>query len=830
MALYSGPVGGYTAPDGRSVQLPADFAAQFPSLRPIAPPPPLPPPPGQQIGPMPGAPPADPGAPSAAPEPMTALPLPAGAAPVWTPDDSAELAKQTVQSSSRAATPLPTQPGAPAAPRRAAKKEAPAQEGDGTAPAPSPGTGPAARRPLTDADLQKMGVAGPAGAALAAADEKRAAIQAQSDALVNQATQVGDAMAAAAADAQKRLEANEQEATRRQVALDQHTQWFQEQTKKIANTKIDRSADHPILAAIGIALGALGTAMQNRDAALAAAFRGQPAPAPVENPALKAFYAAIDRKVAAQMQDLDNQRTALQMSGQGIGMERQANMDRETQMGIYRNGYLEVAKQKIEAIKQKTQLNVVKSNADVMLADVSREQADTLGAAQTRFQTHQDAVAARNQQAALAKAQLNQAAKFHADTMGFQWAHARMQQEDKMAEVAARLLKEGKDTAAAKLKMVQEGALFDPRTRDPLLTPAGRQKYADADKLESDARRAKDPEIAAKQRAQAQAIRDGAMLFDTITVDPKVATKLRDQIGVAQEVTDQIDDVATKLEQDPSAFNRAQWAGIATQMGNLANVYQKTIGERISVRAFEQAMKHILEFDPDSIFDRVASQKRALESMKQLKNVVAGDINNALGKEGVKTDWSPVRSNEQRLNFDEKTAAELGQERQLGYANIARYTSLNDRAQEEEHDAAAMERGAESGLRPQAVARVRALAQRASGAGDAEYGRIVDAIAAPIQSGLKEGGRSSLAIGMLDVLRNSNPAVYTDVVKSLPADDQKAIRARDATIRPAVNVPRIPGRFDPDAAAEEDAKARQAAASAAFARPPQNSPGAGTPR
>ncbi len=59
---------------------------------------------------------------------------------------------------------------------------------------------------------------------------------------------------------------------------------------KFANTKIDRTHDHPFIAAIGVVLAAIGMKRDNVQG---------------PNPAVDAYFKAIDRKVAGQMADLD---------------------------------------------------------------------------------------------------------------------------------------------------------------------------------------------------------------------------------------------------------------------------------------------------------------------------------------------------------------------------------------------------------------------------------------------------------------------------------------------------------------------------------------------
>lgn len=764
MALFGGAVGSYTTPDGRVVQLPAELAGQFPALQPA--------------GPPPG------GLPPAAPDPMTPLPLPAGGEPAWTPDNTADLVRSTPVDAQPVTSPVQVpDSGGPARPA----------PGPATSPAavePGPSNAPV-RKPLTDADIGKMGVAGPENAQLAAGDEKRAAVAQQGQALADQATAVGNAMAATEAHAQQLLEQRQQEATRRQAELDRQTQWFTTQAQKIANTKIDRSADHPILAAIGIALSTLGTAMQNRDNALAAAFRGQAAPPPVENPGLKAFYAAIDRKVAAQMADLDNQRAALQLQGQGIGLGRQAMQDRLTQMDVYRAGYLEQAKQQVERIKQQTQSPIIKANTDVMLSDISREQADTLGNAQQRWQTHQDAQAARAQ-----------ALQMHRESLGVQIRGQNLEQnrfeqqlaatrEERAAALAEKLIDAKGAAGAAQAKLIGEQAIVDPSTGDFMLTPAGQRKMQQADAYEAQARKATEPAQAQKLTTAAQQLRDSAQMNDVaVALNKKGAEEAQKTAKIAQDMTNNVDAARRMLQGGPEAWNRDQWAQIKVALQGVKVNYAQQMGERMSPKALD-AIDEVLSIDTDSITSRTIDKSKALAALKTVEDQIDQSADVALKSAGVKSGWTPAKKTDE-YKFSGKTAAEMRDARlpASGYAadnglpydptltwqeNVIRNPGIaaqREAAQRTNPDDAyeqalgrtnAKGQSSNYGLKPEDDDQVRAMIKRAGSAGNAEYDRIATNLASPLTS-----GRPGLAIGMANLIRDEDPKLFESVLSKLP--------------------------------------------------------------
>lgn len=793
MALYDGDMVDMITPDGRSVSMPSGLAGMFPGLK--APP---------VIPDIAAAPPPSPAVP-----PVAAPSQPAASPPAAPPPGPQE---GPITDPSQ----LPPPTGAPAAPQ--GPVTSPAEDpGPPRAPAPTP-QGP----PPTRQQLAKNWEGRALQESDRAADEERAGVMASARVQADEATREGQRLAQRDAETDRLLQERAKQAAENEAALNARIQARDQLADQIAKTRIDRSVDHPIWAQIGLILSTIGTAMTRR-------------PGEAWNdPAYNTLMQQIDRKVQGQMQDLDQKRQALAQMNVGVAEQRQHNMDRLTEIDARRDAAIQQAQQAVQTIATQMKAPAALAGAQQLLGKLDQERAKLHAEYGKAAQDQINTEAARAQTLAMHRESLGMQYRIHRETM-------EAQEREKMASVAAQLLKEGKAEAAAKAKLVAEGGLFDPRTRDPLLNQSGQAKFQAADQLEAAARQQQDPALAARQRQQAEDLRMSARINDSIVVDPKIATPLRDKIGTAQEVTDAAGDLIAKLEQNPSAFNREQWAGIATQMGDLANKYQKTIGEKISVRAFEQTMKHILEFDPDSYFHREVNQGRAIESLKQLKGIVANDINAALGKEGIKTEWKPLAKgegeNETRLDLSEKTAAEEGRDRQLGVLTPGRYTSANDQAQEDAYTAAASRPGSEAGLSPNAVTHVKALATKARTASDATYGQIVDTFKNSIADGLKDDSRVEASLGVIDVLGSANPGLRDAVIAALPEVARERVQRLEAARRPATNVPRVPSGFDPDseqaaAGAAADEQARRDAAFAPFrpGYPLRNSPGAGTPQ
>lgn len=793
MGMFDGDLVTVTTPDGRQVQMPSDLAASFPALQPAAP-----------AGPvtMPDAG-GDPGL-APAPPPVAAPPPPnVDAGPVTSPDQ------------------VPVGPGN--TPQRAPVTEPGADQGAQPV---------AAAPPLTNKELLKEGPAGTLAAQNAALDKQGQAIEQSAQIQADTATKEGHILAARDARTQQILEERAKAAAENQAELQKRITDRDALAAQIANTRIDRSVDHPVWTAIGLILSAAGTAQKLRP--------GEK----WDDPAYDTLIQQLDRKVDTQMKNLDIQRSAVAQMNVGIGEQRQMGMDRLSEIDVRRDAALQQAQQMVQTMATQMKSPLALAQARELTAKLDQDRATLRGQAAERLQAQVNTERSQAQTLQMHRESLAQQYKIHSETLA-------VQERDRMAQIAEKALEQGNKALADKAKKVSEGGLFDPLTRDPLLNPDGQKKFQQADQIEAQARqnpaapaleyvkqlrqtvttpeqKAKidavearirtDPQFASQAAHEyAQVMRDDARTNNAIVVDPKVATALREHINVANNATNQIDDLVGKLEKDPSAFNREQWAGIATQLGNLANVYQKTVGERVSTRAFDQTMKHILEFDPDSYFNREFNQKRALESLKELRKTVAGNIDSELSSQGVKTTWKPGETSDTvQFNAPEQTAQEIGADSQASGlaragARIATlgtksYDDLFPGAAESAANAAASQRGSEAGLSPNATTAIKGMAARADAAGDAERGRIVDTLKKSVANGLQEGGRTSLGYDMLDVLSSANPTLFKEVVAELPAEVRKRVEANErfkAGVGPA-NMPAselTPSNYDPERAA-----------------------------
>lgn len=240
--------------------------------------------------------------------------------------------------------------------------------------------------------------------------------------------------------------------------------------KKIAGTKINRKSDHPIINALGIALANIGAAMNGDKSA----------------PGLELFWRALDRKVAAQMADLDLMEKTYGLEKDSLAALKDTNGRRLETFNTLISGEVDKAKRHLEEIAAKSASDKTRASAKMLIA-----QLDERGAA-----AHQDAVRWG--------LEYNQRAQQHKDQMGLGWFNAKENKRQNIASESLRReemyldwqkylgnVKASGDAEAykAQLKMSDEVSKRGVRDMngDLFLTPAGRQQMEAAKQLEDQA-------------------------------------------------------------------------------------------------------------------------------------------------------------------------------------------------------------------------------------------------------------------------------------------------------------------------------------------------------
>lgn len=794
--------------DGRIVDVHDDLINQFQGLTPAPAAPPMlptaaPPPPeaasGAQLQNFPGI------------TPGPALPpaLPSPAAP-----DVAGLAD--VQPPGPAATPQGSTPG----PEPGMVAPAPGPAAAGTAPSPVGSAsqipaGPAlfgeAPPAITQKQLAGMGEAGPLNLEIAARREEKAATDRLAAAQAGQATAMGAIETAANDAADRQLEQMRKTAEVNAKAVEDATAAYVQSAQRLANVRIDRSIDHPVILGIATALNILGTAMVHGDM----------------TKVMDPIYAGIKAKVDAQLQDIEKGRADLGLQREAIAILRQNGGDKLDLQNRFMLAGLEGTKRRIDEYKLKSTSPIVRAQADELKAKIDHDIASNVGTAQGRLQQRQDAAAARAQAERLANAQMAVTIRGQNLQAAENDANRRERAQEHIDTIAKDLMMQGKASAAARAAAIKDGGIVDPVTKEYMLTTVGKEKMAQADRMEAQIRRdptpvakayiaqiaggdkakadqlteaIKDPKVAAQVAQQyADSIRQDAQVNDAAVVKgPIKPEEIEKEIATAHEVGLALDTAQRMLEQDPATWDRKAWAALQAQLMVANATYVKNLGERVSVKAVE-AFTGVMGVDPDSLTSRAIDKGKALEAIKALKNANAQQADVALGKGGIKADWKPGVQREDAADFSGSTAQELARDATPGALRGAGFESMvaSQRAiaeggspvspqdlalQRANARVGSSGRTSDYGLDPAVDDTVRSLVKRAGGAGNKTYTSIVGTLARPLAS----GDRPGLDVGVARLIRDQDPKLLDAVLARVAGD---AGQARADEVRRAIASP-----------------------------------------
>lgn len=521
MALFQGEeLVDVTTPDGRSLKLPRSVASALQGVT------------QQNLG--------------QGPTPPITTPLAAPVIPVSLP--TTETAPQQSEAGvfSGSMTPVDVTQPPPALPGGVvqsspdykpqlpdAYKKAQATAGKGPAPV-KPVKAPA---PVSPTDkLRQTGIGGALEQQTSAlSDQSTAAVDAANIAAAGQVL-IADEQAKRNAEIDKLFVKRQQDAEADMRAVEQKTAEFNKLRTKIGSTKIDRTADHPILGAIGMILAGLGTAMKKESV----------------NPAIDLFWKSIDRKVAGQMNDLEQKGKVLGFQREEISMLRESASNRLAMNNLMVAGEAEKAARHIEEMVSRTNSDTLKANGAATAAEIRARAADlTMTAVQAQM-GHDQREKFQKQEMGYKFSALNENKRQHNDEMQFKREQL---YADTMKALAAEQAKGGADAAKAYVEQrnkVESRGIKNISTNEVLLTIKGKAMMSEADKLEAQAealvsKGVLDPNAQARvqmMQDKAAILRDNARVNEAVIGrDPSQAGKLGEKYAAAQTVTDLATDI-----------------------------------------------------------------------------------------------------------------------------------------------------------------------------------------------------------------------------------------------------------------------------------------------
>ena len=403
-------------------------------------------------------------------------------------------------------------------------------------PLPKPKTAKAPA-PVSPTDkLRQTGIGGALEQQTSALDDQTTAVVDASNIEAAGQILIADEQAKRNAELDKLFVKRQQDAEADALAVEQKTAEYTKLRTKIGSTKVDRKADHPILAALGVALAGLGSAMKGESS----------------NPALDIFWKAIDRKVAGQMEDLEQKGKALGFQREEISQLRESASNRLAMNNLMVAGEAEKAARHIEEVVSRTNSDVLKANGSKMAAEIRTRAADlTMTAVQAQM-GHDQREKFQKQEMGYKYASLAENKRQHNDDMQFKREQL---YADTMKAIAAEQAKGGAEAAKAYVEQrnkVEGRGIKNIATNEVLLTNKGKAMMSEADKLEAQAeaitaKGVLDPNAQSRvqmMKDKASILRDNARVQEAVVgLESTQAGRIGSQYAAAQKVTYRAQDI-----------------------------------------------------------------------------------------------------------------------------------------------------------------------------------------------------------------------------------------------------------------------------------------------
>lgn len=325
-----------------------------------------------------------------------------------------------------------------------------------------------------------------------------------------------------------------------QIAQDKKMAEIEGMRKKIAGTKINREADHPILAAIMAALAGLGSAMSKP-------FNQGPVNT------LDILYKAIDRKVAAQEADLDQMGKVYGMTKEELAMLKERAKNKLEFHNTLIAGETEKAIRQVEELTARSSSAKTKADAAFAIAQLQQRMNDKTMEAMRWGLDYDQKDRHQKQQIALGWGGI--AEQRYATNVN---AQLRREEIAKDMEIALANTKSTGDAAAykAQLEMGKEARQMGVRDMngDFLLTPDGKAKMAEAQKYEDQAKALEsNPDVMARSiasdkiallRQKAAVLRGDAQTQDVVKAHSDTeAVSVSNMVSSGQSVVQLIDGI-----------------------------------------------------------------------------------------------------------------------------------------------------------------------------------------------------------------------------------------------------------------------------------------------
>lgn len=596
---------------------------------------------------------------------------------------------------------------------------------------------------------------------------------------------------------------------KQRVALQQETQQInaQKQTyvdsvlKELDDYKVDQNKfwkDQGVGDRIGWGVGMVLSGLGN-------AFLGarNPQMGAAENPVIKMLRDKMHESVVAQMDERDQLKEKYGRAEHALDRYNQFSKDRSAQIDLLdaRNdkalaNYLMLAAAKFK--DPKIAANAQAEAAKLMQSSTDKARQAAEFAAGYEIHKKQAATAAYN--ASISAGHL----KIAQDTYKQEYGPDGLKQQALDLKAAADARKALED----KKKAAKDMGVYNPITGKGLLTEEGKKLTAQADALEAQAK--SNPAIAKVAMAKVAELRDAASAEVAIITDAPDRRKVVDGLAHAQELTDTLHEMAAFLRKDPDLTDREGWAALKTKYGASIGGYAEFIGARASSPEFKALTNHVLDYDADSMYDRLLRKGPGAASIDTLVHSIKGGVDKTLRARGITDGWTPSVP-ESAPTISGQTAEDAAASgepsilQRVGGRIISPtggYDSFNIPA--EKRDAAIAntfaKTGIDSRLSPEDTTKIASIAAQADQTGGKKREQLVSQLTALISAGAPAGDSAAanpnlsaqtprnevIASSVLNLVRDHNPGVYNDILDRLPPAQAEQIRQWDA-IRQSLN-------------------------------------------
>jgi hypothetical protein len=706
---------------------------------------------------------------------------------------------------------------------------------------PEPASPPQQQPRLTEDDIRAGGYASVLEQQQRAAGLERDAAVAQMGADKRAAEAEAKALAASGQREEERevARASAHQATLADIA--QRSAAIDRDIDNIANTKIDTSMRQPVLAAIGLAMGAIGQALAGRTDG--------------SNPALDIMLKQRDASVQRQMADRDAAMRTVGLRRDQVAGLRQKLTDTNALYDGLAAAETRRMRNEIGRIAASSKSDATLAGLAKIDADLATEEAKLLGSAKDkqfakddRDRQFKEQVRSTRAGESRAWAGMAQSDRHHQDNLKL----AREKEDNDITR--ARLAAEATgNTARAKAladaaKDNDERGVRDPVTAELLLTAKGKAMLADADKLEKradelapaggtfgaqtgeQARMLRERASAMRGEAKSAHVARGRSAADAAKADAELRTSQR-MLSLIDKIDKRIGEAGTRVLNQ----NELQ-AALDTEIGVLglelkdlyvlgsldqgAVDYQNRLTGGDATKMTTGTFLGAMGIGADS-----ADKSRA--RLKALAKQVEARGYSSVTSLGLKPGDFKFRRDEEvdrpeskaaRSLIDAKTPVELGAgERNVG--GIRRGVDVAEKFLEgadqtaSERRAAAVEEASSSrkyvGLSKEQEPDMDTLlanARQGGPAGEHARSKLVEIAASTATT------KPALSNAVMGVLRDQAPEVYQQALAALPEDDRKQREVRSSVARESEPLPSLQDRAvqgQPDALQELQRRASE---------------------